>query len=151
MPKTSGRTRLASSVTCPTRDGVGLVGSYIRSIETGIIRHLNPRRIQIFENAAAASGTHNGRSQVRAAWNFMRMAGAPGFEPGNAGTKNRCLTAWRRPNARRTSRPATPCRALAKLMRRGNRNSRFFSRLATSRQRRDPSAALSNLKHLSGS
>ena len=26
------------------------------------------------------------------------MAGAPGFEPGNAGTKNRCLTAWRRPN-----------------------------------------------------
>jgi hypothetical protein len=25
------------------------------------------------------------------------MAGAPGFEPGNAGTKNRCLTAWRRP------------------------------------------------------
>ncbi len=27
------------------------------------------------------------------------MAGAPGFEPGNGGTKNRCLTAWRRPNA----------------------------------------------------
>ena len=26
-----------------------------------------------------------------------RMAGAPGFEPGNGGTKNRCLTAWRRP------------------------------------------------------
>ncbi len=26
------------------------------------------------------------------------MAGAPGFEPGNGGTKNRCLTAWRRPN-----------------------------------------------------
>lgn len=26
------------------------------------------------------------------------MAGAPGFEPGNAGTKNRCLTAWLRPN-----------------------------------------------------
>ena len=25
------------------------------------------------------------------------MAGAPGFEPGNGGTKNRCLTAWRRP------------------------------------------------------
>jgi hypothetical protein len=29
----------------------------------------------------------------RVAW----MAGAPGFEPGNVGTKNRCLTAWRRP------------------------------------------------------
>ena len=28
------------------------------------------------------------------------MAGAPGFEPGNGGTKNRCLTAWRRPNLR---------------------------------------------------
>ena len=26
------------------------------------------------------------------------MAGAPGFEPGNGGTKNRCLTTWRRPN-----------------------------------------------------
>ena len=28
---------------------------------------------------------------------FRRVAGAPGFEPGNGGTKNRCLTAWRRP------------------------------------------------------
>ena len=28
----------------------------------------------------------------------LRMAGAPGFEPGNGGTKNRCLTTWRRPN-----------------------------------------------------
>ena len=27
------------------------------------------------------------------------LAGAPGFEPGNGGTKNRCLTTWRRPNA----------------------------------------------------
>jgi len=26
------------------------------------------------------------------------LAGAPGFEPGNVGTKNRCLTTWRRPN-----------------------------------------------------
>ena len=25
------------------------------------------------------------------------MAGVPGFEPGNAGIKNRCLTAWRYP------------------------------------------------------
>ena len=29
-----------------------------------------------------------------------RLAGAPGFEPGNGGTKNRCLTTWRRPNPR---------------------------------------------------
>lgn len=28
------------------------------------------------------------------------LAGAPGFEPGNVGTKNRCLTTWRRPNSR---------------------------------------------------
>lgn len=27
-----------------------------------------------------------------------RVAGAAGIEPANAGTKNRCLTAWRRPN-----------------------------------------------------
>ena len=26
------------------------------------------------------------------------MAGAAGFEPANADSKNRCLTAWRRPN-----------------------------------------------------
>ncbi len=26
------------------------------------------------------------------------LAGAAGFEPANAGTKNRCLTTWRRPN-----------------------------------------------------
>lgn len=32
---------------------------------------------------------------------FLRfMAGAAGFEPANDGTKNRCLTTWRRPNAR---------------------------------------------------
>ena len=29
---------------------------------------------------------------------FKTLAGAPGFEPGNGGTKNRCLTTWRRPN-----------------------------------------------------
>ena len=28
---------------------------------------------------------------------FQRLAGAAGFEPANAGTKNRCLTTWRRP------------------------------------------------------
>ena len=28
-----------------------------------------------------------------------RMAGVLGFEPRNGGTKNRCLTAWRHPNA----------------------------------------------------
>lgn len=30
------------------------------------------------------------------------MAGVPGFEPGNAGTKNRCLTAWLYPKKTRS-------------------------------------------------
>ena len=29
---------------------------------------------------------------------YYLMAGAAGFEPANADSKNRCLTAWRRPN-----------------------------------------------------
>jgi hypothetical protein len=44
------------------------------------------------------------------------VVGAPGFEPGNGGTKNRCLTAWRRPSrviaftrvARPQRAPGTP-------------------------------------------
>lgn len=31
---------------------------------------------------------------------ISRLAGAAGFEPANAGTKNRCLTTWRRPSRR---------------------------------------------------
>ena len=34
------------------------------------------------------------------------MAGAPGFEPGNGGTKNRCLTTWRRPKTWPAAAPA---------------------------------------------
>ena len=29
---------------------------------------------------------------------FFYKAGVPGFEPGNAGIKTPCLTAWRHPN-----------------------------------------------------
>ncbi len=29
----------------------------------------------------------------------LRLAGAAGFEPANADTKNQCLTTWRRPKA----------------------------------------------------
>ncbi len=36
----------------------------------------------------------------------QRLAGVPGFEPGNAGTKNRCLTAWLYP--KKTRFIATP-------------------------------------------
>lgn len=39
------------------------------------------------------------RTRLRAMFKEW-MAGAPGFEPGYGGTKNRCLTAWRRPNWR---------------------------------------------------
>lgn len=42
------------------------------------------------------SGVRLGRAGNGAAMRVV--AGAPGFEPGNGGTKNRCLTAWRRPN-----------------------------------------------------
>ena len=32
---------------------------------------------------------------------LFRGAGAAGFEPADVGSKGRCLTTWRRPNARR--------------------------------------------------
>src|SRR5918993_3221051 len=38
------------------------------------------------------------REMSRISTGFENLAGAPGFEPGNGGTKNRCLTSWRRPN-----------------------------------------------------
>lgn len=31
-------------------------------------------------------------------WRILNMAGVPGFEPGYAGIKIRCLTAWLHPN-----------------------------------------------------
>lgn len=34
---------------------------------------------------------------------FVYVAGAPGIEPGNAGIKIRCLTAWRRPTIQNAS------------------------------------------------
>jgi hypothetical protein len=39
------------------------------------------------------------------------LAGAAGFEPANAGTKNRCLTTWRRPSMARV-RPYRPPRLM---------------------------------------
>ncbi len=36
------------------------------------------------------------------------MAGVPGFEPGNAGTKNRCLTAWLYPKKTRFTAAFAP-------------------------------------------
>ena len=37
-------------------------------------------------------------SSAEVARGLEKLAGAAGFEPANAGTKNRCLTTWRRPN-----------------------------------------------------
>lgn len=31
-------------------------------------------------------------------FSYEVLAGVPGFEPGNDGTKNRCLTTWLHPN-----------------------------------------------------
>jgi hypothetical protein len=38
----------------------------------------------------------------------MGLAGALGFEPRNGGTKNRCLTTWRRPNGAGGTRFGSP-------------------------------------------
>ncbi len=40
----------------------------------------------------------SGRGPKPANFKGKDLAGAAGFEPANAGTKNRCLTTWRRPN-----------------------------------------------------
>ena len=37
----------------------------------------------------------------RRAGDYFSLAGAQGFEPRNGGTKNRCLTTWRRPSSGR--------------------------------------------------
>src|SRR5689334_22321942 len=47
--------------------------------------------------ASAAKALRTGRGMRSGSWN---VAGAAGFEPAHAGTKNRCLTAWLRPNRR---------------------------------------------------
>lgn len=43
----------------------------------------------------------------------MEMAGAPGFEPGDGGTKNRCLTAWLRPKTNHEKIPWRLIRLIA--------------------------------------
>ena len=48
-------------------------------------------------------------------WSVGALAGAAGVEPANAGTKNRCLTTWRRPSARAAY---SDCAALGKPRRR---------------------------------
>ena len=57
---------------------------------------------------------------------YGEMAGVPGFEPGNVGTKNRCLTTWRHPNVARflhgltvlRNTPETPAKTLCETLER---------------------------------
>ena len=56
-------------------------------------RHIGNRIL-----AAVAEVISQGERYFITIWKSIPLAGAPGFEPGNADTKNRCLTAWRRPN-----------------------------------------------------
>ena len=45
-----------------------------------------------------ASGAYVERKVYFVKRRVKKVAGAVGFEPTNAGSKSRCLTAWRRPN-----------------------------------------------------
>jgi hypothetical protein len=55
--------------------------------------------------AALPSDAKRWNRQAREISFHVLLAGAPGFEPGNGGTKNRCLTTWLRPNAWQARRP----------------------------------------------
>src|SRR3546814_18749515 len=83
MPGRAG----ASSTGC--RAGRGGSGRSCRAAPAGAVTHLC-----VAAPVGGRSGSRNsaGTRRVR-----RRLAGAPGFEPGNGGTKNRCLTAWLRP------------------------------------------------------
>ncbi len=48
---------------------------------------------------SAVSFSSLGMHKMKCLGDMCSLAGAPGFEPGNADTKNRCLTTWRRPNS----------------------------------------------------
>ena len=55
------------------------------------------------------------------------LAGAAGFEPANGGTKSRCLTAWRRPNAERGNKAGSGCDQALKVCRLVRRSAATFS------------------------
>lgn len=69
------------------RDGVG---------SSALTTPSNHELIGFMEDRKGTLGSHVPGTDLRG------MAGAPGFEPGNVGTKNRCLTTWRRPNCRQS-------------------------------------------------
>ncbi len=62
-------------------------GGWGTRIRTSECRNQNPVPYRL-----AIPQYRRGEPQTR-----RNMAGVPGFEPGNAGIKNRCLTAWRYP------------------------------------------------------
>src|SRR5690606_40215900 len=64
------------------------------------IRNVHPLKRFARDHTADTSFGHSG-NMADGGDTGERLAGAPGFEPVNGGTKNRCLTAWLRPNMSR--------------------------------------------------
>ena len=81
--------------------------------------------VPFFFTGGTALGLGSGTTVVPIAFQRdQKLAGAGGFEPTNAGSKDRCLTTWLRPNVNhaigvtRRTRPTTPCNQRAPMSRR---------------------------------
>jgi hypothetical protein len=89
----------------------------------------HPRRYAPMRNAVQNgqlnwSERTTNRAASRRTLNALRLAGAPGFEPGDGGIKIRCLTTWLRPN---TAAPV-PVRTRADHTQGGRADQRKVSR-----------------------
>lgn len=65
----------------------------------GLSKGLSASGIDIFEQSPVIGLRKQINSSAQAGRHIDLLAGAPGFEPGDGGTKNRCLTTWLRPIA----------------------------------------------------
>jgi hypothetical protein len=63
-----------------------------RRIKIWTVRHHKPQPL-----ASARADDIKPKGVINMVEKIEIVAGAPGFEPGHAGTKNQCLTAWLRP------------------------------------------------------
>lgn len=82
-----------------------LRGSGDSPAQTGQSRARNERQSSLWEESLSLSPGQLGSIQSfngHRAGDYFSLAGALGFEPRDGGTKNRCLTTWRRPNAGRS-------------------------------------------------
>src|SRR5207249_7682422 len=75
-----------------------------------LVDQLEAARQQVHHNLGSSSGQKIKILLMSQRWrrshlrpNSGNLAGAPGFEPGNAGIKIRCLTTWLRPNMEHTA------------------------------------------------